>query len=153
MLGIEERKAFKEVYIILNYLDEEEFNKIPKEIYYAIEENMDMDYEYHMNKDLDLEKQEMLSCTRAILFNLFRDYLSEPWQKEKILKMQEEERKQEELLKQQKYNSDVFADKVKNKEKKINKEDNENKDIIKTEKENIFRKIMNKIKAIFVKSK
>ena len=50
----------------------------------------------------------MLPETKAILFNLFRDYLATPEQKQKIIKMQHEERQKNELKKQQKYSTDVF---------------------------------------------
>lgn len=85
-------KAFTEVYTILQYLDEEELGKIPNEIRDVIEENRDKEYTYEMNADLDLKEQNMLPETKALLFNLFRDYLSLPEQKEKIIRMQNEER-------------------------------------------------------------
>ena len=70
--------AFTEVYTILNYLDEEEYNKIPSEVINAITANMNTKYNYVMNEEIDLTKQPMLDETRAILFNIFRDYLCEP---------------------------------------------------------------------------
>lgn len=54
--------AYTEVYTILQDLNTEEYNKIPPEI------------------------------IKAILFNLFRDYLATSEQKEKIIKMQNEGR-------------------------------------------------------------
>ena len=86
------RNAYKEVYIILSYLDEDDYNKIPLEVIDAIENNMNEEYEYYMNEDIDLSNQQMLPETKAALFNLFRDYLSTPEQKEKIKKMISEER-------------------------------------------------------------
>ena len=86
------RNAYKEVYIILSYLDEDDYNKIPLEVIDAIENNMNEEYEYYMNEDIDLSNQQMLPETKATLFNLFRDYLSTPEQKEKIIRMQREDR-------------------------------------------------------------
>ena len=43
------RNAYKEVYIILSYLDEDDYNKIPLEVIDAIENNMNEEYEYYMN--------------------------------------------------------------------------------------------------------
>lgn len=74
------RNAYKEVYIILSYLDEDDYNKIPLEVIDAIENNMNEEYEYYMNEDIDLSNQQMLPETKAALFNLFRDYLSTPEQ-------------------------------------------------------------------------
>ena len=75
--------AFTEVYEILNCLDEEEVNKIPEEVRNVIEKNRNLDYNYEVNYDEDLSNQPMLTETKAILFNLFRDYLSTAEQKEK----------------------------------------------------------------------
>ena len=110
MASVNYKNAYKEVYTILNYLDEKEYNKIPQITIKAIKENMNEDYEYKMNEDVNIFNQPMLPETKAILFNLFRDYLSTPKQKEKILKMQAEDRKKAELKKQEMYsNKDLFA--------------------------------------------
>ena len=141
-------KAFTEVYTVLNYLNKDEYNKIPKEILQVIEENRNIDYNYQMNRELDLDKQEMLPETEAILFNLFRDYLSTPEQKEKIIRMQKEERaKNEERKKEQYKKIEMF----KQKEFKQNKDTVECLELINVKKENIFIRILNKIKRIFKK--
>ncbi len=113
------RNAYKEVYIILSYLDEDDYNKIPLEVIDAIGNNMNEEYEYYMNEDIDLSNQQMLPETKATLFNLFRDYLSTPEQKEKIIRMQREDRLKLERQKEQKYGKNVFENK-KVKEKTIN---------------------------------
>ena len=87
------KNAYTEVYEIIKQLDEEEYNKIPSEVIKAIEENRNTEYEFDLDEDIELKEQELLPETKAILFNLFRDYLSTPEQKEKILKMQAEETK------------------------------------------------------------
>ena len=115
-------KAFTEVYTILQYLDEEELEKIPNEILDIIKENRDKEYTYEMNADLDLKEQRMLPETKALLFNLFRDYLSLPEQKEKIIRMQKEERIKNEEKKKIKYaQEDKKEEKIKNEEKKEDK--------------------------------
>lgn len=85
------KDALAEVYVILEYLDEEDYEKIPEELLKVIEKNRNKDYKYEMNYDFDLEKQPMLVETKAILFKIFRDYLSTPEQKEKIIKLQKED--------------------------------------------------------------
>ena len=92
------KNAYKEVYTILQELNEEEYNKIPPEIIEAISANMNE----------ELKDHQMLPETKAILFNLFRDYLATPEQKEKIIRMQNEERQKNEIKKQKQYNTDVF---------------------------------------------
>lgn len=127
------RNAYTEVYTILQDLDDEEYNKIPLEVIKAIEENRNLEYDFELDDDLDLKEQTLLPQTKAILFNLFRDYLATPEQKEKIIKMQNEERAKIELKKKQMYNSEIFP----NKESIIEEERQEiDEDGIKLKKEN-----------------
>ena len=86
------KDAYTEVYEILEQLDEEEYNKIPSNVITAIRENRNTEYEFELDDESELKEQELLPETKAILFNIFRDYLSTPEQKEKIIKMQAEER-------------------------------------------------------------
>ena len=137
--------AFTEVYEILNCLDKEEVNKIPEEVRNAIEKNRNLDYNYEVNYDEDLSNQPMLTETKAILFNLFRDYLSTPEQKQKILKMQQEERIENEQNKQEKYNKNIFEEK---------KETNKTEKLEITEyKESFINKAWNYIKNLFKNNK
>ena len=137
------KDAYTEVYEIIEQLNEEEYNKIPPQVIKAIEENRNTEYEFELDEDIELKDQELLPETKAILFNLFRDYLSTPEQKEKIIKMQAEERLKNEQKKQEQYNSDIFANKQK---KQTIKE--EHTELIEY-KENIFKRIFNKIRQFF----
>lgn len=139
--------AYTEVYTILKELNEEEYSKIPPEVLETIEENMNKEYEFMLDDELELKEQQMLPETKAILFNLFRDYLATTEQKEKIIKMQNEERQKKELKKQHNYNVDVFQNKTKISTKTIENQDNE----LIEYRESIFTKIVNKIKNWFVK--
>ena len=103
------RNAYTEVYTILQDLDEEEYKKIPPEVIKAIKENRNLEYYFELDNDLELKEQTLLPQTKAILFNLFRDYLATTEQKEKIIKMQNEERAKIELKKKQMYNSEIFT--------------------------------------------
>ena len=136
------RNAYTEVYTILQELNEEEYNKISPEVINAIKENMNEEYKFELDDELELKNQQMLPETKAILFNLFRDYLATPKQKEKIIKMQNEERKINELKKKQKYNSDVFQDKTKENKEKTEEQEN---GLIEY-KENIITKLFKKFK-------
>lgn len=139
--------AYTEVYTILQDLSQEDYNKIPPEVIEAIKQNRNLNYNYELDEDLELKEQPMLPQTKAILFNLFRDYLSTPEQKEKIIKMQNEERQKKELKKKQQYNIDVFETKQKENPTQTEKETVQ---LIKY-KENIFKKILNKIIKFFIK--
>lgn len=138
--------AYAEVYKILQLLNEEEYNKIPLEIIETIASNKNEEYKYELDEELELKEQNMLLETKAILFNLFRDYLATPEQKAKIIKMQNEERQKNELEKQQNYNVNVFE----NNTKRPQQFEKESTELIEY-KENIFKKILNKIKNFFCK--
>ena len=87
------KNAYAEVYKILQELNEEEYNKIPPEVIETIEANRNEEYEYELDNELELKDEPMLPETKAILFNLFRDYLATPEQKAKIIRMQNESRR------------------------------------------------------------
>ena len=88
----------------------------------------------------------MLPETKAILFNLFRDYLATSEQRQKIIKMQNEERQKNESKKQQQYSTDIFKNKVEDKieNAKIKEKSHE----LIQYKENIFIKIMKRLKLL-----
>lgn len=158
MAPIRYQNAYKEVYEILQELVEEDYKKIPEDIIKLLEHNKNDEYEFYLDDDLELENQNLLPETKAILYNLFRDYLSEPWQKDKIIKWQNEERQKNEDLKKKKYKSDLFdKDNVNKEYDDINVKSNKNNvsnslnNQILEYKENKFIKILKFIKNIFKK--
>jgi len=137
--------AYTEVYEILNCLNEEEYAKIPQELIEVFEENRNVEYEYEVNEEQDLTKQPMLRETKAILLNIFRDYLATPEQSEKIKQWLQADREWLEKRKQKEYSSNVFKNKV---------EDGNTNNLniqlpVQIKKQSIFQKIINKIKNIF----
>lgn len=145
------KDAFAEVYAILEWLDETEYEKIPKDVIQAIEENRNQDYFYELNRDVDLIEQPMLPETKAILFNLFRDYLSTPEQSANIKRRQKEERIKNEIEKSNKYNKENIFENTVNQDIK----DNEKQDngIIDVSKQNFLQRIFIKIKRFFFNKK
>lgn len=147
--------AFTQVYVILNELDDEDYDKIPPEVVDAIRKNRNKEYQFKIDKSIDLKDNNLLPEARALLFKIYRDYLATPEQKQKILKMQNEERRKRELKKQQQYNSDMFA----NKETEfMQKSELENGTELQQQaihpvlyKESIFKKIFNRIRGVFKK--
>ena len=85
------KNAYQEAYTILQELDEEEYSKIPPEVIQALKENRNEEYYYEVDEDTELKYQPMLPETKAVLFNIFRDYLATPEQKEKIRKIKKKE--------------------------------------------------------------
>ena len=76
MKEIKYANAYTEVYEILNCLNEEDYKKIPTDLIEVFEEYRNLDYDYEVNDEQDLSKQPMLKETRAILLNIYRDYLA-----------------------------------------------------------------------------
>ena len=155
MIAINYAKAFTEVYKILECLDEEEYEKIPKSFVNVIETYRNKEYVYEVNEEQDLMKQEMLPETKAILFNMYRDYLAQDDEKAKIKNLQQIALKKIEKQKEEKYSINVFDTKKeeilennKNSEKSQNLE---NTSLIKIKKQSFFRKILYKIKEFIHK--
>ena len=141
--------AYAEVYTILNVLDRNDYKKIPTEVIKAIDTNRNKQYIYKINETLDLTKQKMMKETKAILYNLFRDYLCTTEQRDKIIKWQKQERQKNELKKSQKYNpNDLFKNKNTITEPTIPKS---NQISIIVYKESIFTKINNWFKGLLRK--
>jgi len=138
--------AYTEVYEILNCLDKDEYNKIPVELIEVFEENRNLDYEYEVNEEQDLTKQPMLVETKAILLNIFRDYLATSEQSKKIKQWLQADREYLEKQKQERYSNNVFENKGKN-ECNLDKVDIQLP--IEIKKQSIFQKIINKLKNIF----
>lgn len=90
------QNAFAEVYEILNYLNEESYNKIPKEVIEAIRENRNLEYNFFIDESIPFCEQKMLDETKAILFNLYRDYLTTTERRNKIIMYQNQELRIEE---------------------------------------------------------
>ena len=139
--------AYTEVYEILSCLNNEEYLKIPEELIEVFEENRNLEYEYEINDEQDLSKQPMLKETKAILLNIFRDYLATPEQNQKIKQWLQEDREYLEKQKQEKYSSNVFENNKKY--EKINNEESKTILPVVIKKQSIFYRIINKLKRIF----
>ena len=147
MMNIRYRDAFEEVYVVLNYLDENDYSKIPKRKIEVIEKNRNREHNFDIDLDISLKEQNLMAESKAILFNLFRDYYATSEKKEKILKIWKEESLKEDEKKRELYDVDVFAQINKKEVREEVKE--ENLELVKS-KENIFKKILNSIKAFFI---
>lgn len=142
--------ALAEVAVILDYLEDNDYNKIPKEVIEIIEKYKNEDYIFEYDEDVELKNQELLTETKAILYNFFRDYWANPQQKEKIKQWQHEDRIKAEIKKQEEYEyKELFPNKKVSDLRFENITEN-NKQLIEY-KENIFKKIINKIKEIFTR--
>lgn len=100
-------KAYKEVVEVLNNVPTEDFNKIPNDLIQMFTQKMDSNYIYNIDNTKPFEEQEMLTETKAILANIYRDYWVSPEQKARILAFQANELLKIEKEKKQNNNSDI----------------------------------------------
>ena len=86
-------KAFKEVYIILNKVSKEEYNKIPKSFLNFIEENMHKDYtpQIYFNEYFE---ETVLEETLLLLALIYRDYIISKEERETLIKNEEKQLKE-----------------------------------------------------------
>ncbi len=143
--------AFTQVYVILNELDDEDYDKIPPEVVDAIRKNRNKEYEFEIDESVELKDNNLLPEARALLFKIYKDYLASESQRKKILKMQNEERRKRELKKQQQYNSDIFANKETETIQKSELEIQQQSIHPVPYKESIFKKLLNIIRGFFKK--
>lgn len=145
--------AYSEVYEILKYLDRDEYSKIPVELLEVIEKNRNTNYQYNLDKNKSLFQQDMLEGTKAILLNIFRDYIANPIQKSKIQYWQEENRNAINMKIQQNYISDFFQNINQSKNNKIVEAHSNSQNLpVNIIRESIISKTINKIKK-FLKFK
>lgn len=142
--------AYKEVYEILKFVPQEDKNRIPHNFMEMIKKNMNKEYEFSIDKNIDfIEEQELMVETRNILAYIFLNYWATEKQKETInikfkRDIEEAERKKREL-----YNVDLFKNR---KSENLKEEEQVKTEIAIVEyKESIFTKIKNWLKNIIRK--
>lgn len=147
---INRKNSYVEILEILKHIDEIYVDKIPKKLIEFFEENKANNYEFKYDCTVELYKQNLNDNTLALLAMLNLNYWceSKEHRKELISRYNENERKYQEELRE-KYNPDNIF-------KKHNQEKNIEEDVVKElamveYKESIFKKIINKIKSIFIR--
>ena len=99
-------KAYTEVLEIIKYFSEEEYAKIPIEKIEFYKKNMDRNYNFTIDPDIDLAEQSISIEANAIIVNLFRDYYATEEQKIRIKEILELNGKKEEQEKREKFSPD-----------------------------------------------
>ncbi len=136
------KKAYKEVVEILKFVSKENVDKIPKEMLDMFEEEQDKEYNFKVDTTKSFEEQELLELTKAIFSNIFRDYWANDYQRKVIIEKENMDRIK---LEEEKYDSkDLF----KNNQKNFNKQNNNDKvdvNLTVVKKENLFKKLIDKI--------
>ncbi len=146
----EYQKAYVELYEIIKVLPEEEQKKIPKLFLENLEDNMDKEYKFILDKDSNILNQKYRIETKALFVELYERYLaskeeSETWNKyNKVCNNMIEEEKR---IKYNSYN--IFKNRKLEKEELTSKKENIRQLPIKIKKENIIVKFFIFIKNIF----
>ena len=78
--------AYKEVFVVINNLALEDYNKIPKEYVDFFERNGNKEYNFRYDNTKSFAEQNLLEETEAILFRLFEEFEEKEKQKEKLNK-------------------------------------------------------------------
>ena len=99
-------RAYTEVLEILKHFPEEEYKKIPVEKINFYKDNMDKNYKFTIDPEIDLANQNISKEANAIIVTLFRDYYATEEQKVKINEILDLNQKKEELEKRRNYNPD-----------------------------------------------
>ena len=142
-------KAYTEVLEILGQFSIEEYSKIPKEKIDFYKNNMDKDYIYKINPEIDLSQQYISKEANAILISLFRDYFATENQRKTLSNLLNQNQVKLEETKREKYNSNNLF--KKNKDNVIN-EVEEEKSLVEIKEEKWFKKIFYFFKRLFRKN-
>lgn len=155
MADIQYANAYTEVLDILKYISKEDYEKIPKSKIKVFEENSNKNYNFTYDENKTLDEQNVSEITKAIIAILFRDYWATKEQRYVIIKKQQEikDQKQKELMAKFEQNKNISEKDL----KKVNVASDLDIDIdyargtnLETYKEeNIFKRIISKIRGIF----
>lgn len=141
------RNSFKEVYDILENTEQELFKKIPVKFINFLKDNMNVDYQTNIKKDLEIDKQKLLKETESILSLIYRSYWSTEEEKQNLKIKDNEELLKIEDLKRGQYKD---IDEIFQKRKNLNHV-TMNNSLMVIKKESFIKRIFNKILDIFKK--
>lgn len=141
-------KAYTEVLEILKHIPEDEYERIPKTEIQFYENNCDKNYKFIYDESLNVKDQTISREANAVIVAIYMNYFANEKQKSIINEILKQNSIKAEKEKKQMYDvNNIFKEKQK---------DNllENLPIeINNKKENFIKKIINKIKSMFVNKK
>lgn len=143
---IEYANAYSEVLEVLNHMSKDNYDKIPKEMIEMFKDNFNKGYQFSYDLNKEFAEQEISKRGKLILAILFRDYWATTEQKEKIITRQKHEIQKLEQQKLEKYPIDNLFSK-----KTITREENYANNSEHIKKENILKRIINRIRIILAK--
>lgn len=138
------RNAFKEVFEILQNTENNLVDRIPTKFMNFLKDNMNVNYKTNISSSIDIDKQDLLQETEAILSLIYRNYWATDEEKKEfaIKDKNESIEKEKRVLYQE---SQIF-----NRQKNRNNVTLEN-DLIVIPKDNFIKRCIKKILNIFRK--
>ena len=144
------KKAYTEVIEIIKYFPKEEYDKIPLEKINYYKENMDKNYNFQIDPNIELEKQNISKEANAILVTLFNDYFATDRQKEVLNNLLKQNQQKLEIRKYEEYNSNnLFMQSTIKQQNTETLQENQKETSLVEIKESFFTKFINFIKNIF----
>ena len=142
-------KVYTDISIIISMMPMEMREKISKGFINFIEKNKDINYNSNINPKVPLNKQSINKETKEMLGIIYRDYLCDNEKRRELLHQEQNELKRYEEHQRELYNPDNIF-KNRNNVSDEEKEKIEEVSLV-VHKENIIKKIINKIKQFFAK--
>lgn len=96
-------KAYTELIEVLKNIPTKDLKKIPRETIKKYIANMDTNYKYQYNVNLEFEEQGISHLTEILIANLYIQYWASDDEKEKIKNLDKKELYELELKKKEKY--------------------------------------------------
>ena len=152
MREIEYSEAAVEVLDILNHTNKEDVARIPQSFIKFLTNISSKSYKVKFNHEQPINGLNLKKQTKELLGFIYITWWCDKEEREKYKKLiQESNIKNEEI--KEKYNvNDIFKNKKENQEHKIIQNENVMKtSIAEYKKENIFKRVLNKILSFFVK--
>lgn len=147
-VSINTRQAYSEIDEFLSLLTEEQMNKIPLKLREFFKEEKDKEYKKQIDSEIPIKDQNLKSETLAIIAMLNLQYWCEDENEKQRLKevYAKNEQVYQEMLQVAFNLDDIFKKRTSN----VEKGQVENTEMV-VYKESIIKRILNKIKKIFIK--
>lgn len=144
------KNALVELETIINCLDCQEYEKIPADIIKAIENNKNDNYIFEFDKNLDYKDWKLMNETKALLYNIFREYLATKEQKDSLIEAERYQMLKQEQEKIKQYNSnDLFKKSNRDRNKNFDNTNVPTQNLPKPVKQSFIQEIIKKIKIFF----
>lgn len=147
-VSINTRQAYSEIDEFLGLLSDEQRNKIPQKLRKFFKEEKDLNYKKGINSNVPIKNQNLKEETLGIIALLNLQYWCQNEQEKDRLKevYSQNEKKYQELLREQYNPEDIFKKRTINIE---NKQENIETTQMVEYKETFIKRIINKIKSFF----